>query len=216
MDFKVFRRLTDRPTVVAVVAFVPPAVQHAHIEDAVHPGFLPAGTAGLQRRARVVEPYVDTLSEEMRRVHLVVFDKRDVAGETIVRGKRIDLMDEMFSMLVRRMCLSSEHHLHWPPLIQHARLDAIQVVENQGRPFIAGKAACESDRERFWIEQRAHGNDLAWINAILRPSLTSAFASESQKFSFQLQMYIPDLFVWNVHNAIPERNVVVTIHPFRA
>src|SRR5262249_31527232 len=63
---------------------------------------------------------------------------------------------------------------------------------------------------------RAHGNDLARINAILRPSLTSAFASESQKFSFQLQMYIPDLFVWNIHNAIPERNVVVTIHPFRA
>src|SRR5215510_8028395 len=125
-------------------------------------------------------------------------------------------MDEMFSMFVRRMRLSSEHHLHWPPLIQHHRFDSIQIMENQSRAFIAGKAACESDRERFWIEQRAHRDDLTRINAIVRPSLTGAFASKSQKFSFQLQMYIPDLFVWNIHNAIPERNVVVTIHPFRA
>src|SRR5437899_4219586 len=100
MDLQVLWRVPDRPTVISVVAFVPPAVEHAHVQNAIHRRFLAAGTTSLQRRSWIIQPYVHALREEMCGMHLVVFDEGDMASHTVVGRQRINLMDEMFSVLV--------------------------------------------------------------------------------------------------------------------
>ena len=54
VNIQIFRWVADGPTIISVVAFVPPAVKHADVQDAIHRSLLPARTAGLQRRTRIV------------------------------------------------------------------------------------------------------------------------------------------------------------------
>src|SRR5579883_2069407 len=216
MHLKIFRWITDRPSIVSVVAFVPPAVEDAHIEDTVHRGFLSAPSAGFQRRSWIVQPYVDSLREEMRGVHLVVLDERYMPREPVVGGERVDLVNEMFSVFVGRVRLSGKDDLNGAPLIEHHRLDAIQVVEKQGGAFIPSEPACEADGKSFGIEQRSHGDDLPGIDPITRPAVAGAFSCESQELSLEKDVNVPDFFVRNIHDAIPEGNVIVPVDPFRA
>ena len=144
MDLQILRRISDRPAIVSVVAFVPPPVEHAHVQDAVHRGLLAAGAASFQRRPRIVEPNIDSLREEMRRMHLIIFDEGDMAGHTVVGSERIDLVDKMLAVLVSRMSFSGEDDLHGPPLIQHHRFDAgrfylLEVTKRRDR-FSDGNA----------------------------------------------------------------------------
>src|SRR6185369_2103761 len=129
MNFEVLRRITDGPTIVAVIAFVPPAIQDADIQRAIHACFLAARSASLEWRSRIVHPNIDALSKEMRGMNLIVLDERNVSGHAVVGGQRIDLMDEMLSMFVRWMRFSCEDNLDRFPLIQHHRLDPIQIME---------------------------------------------------------------------------------------
>src|SRR5262249_37936959 len=124
----------------------PPAIQHAHIQSAVHAGLLPACAAGFQRRPRIVEPHINALGKEVCRVHLVVFDKSDMAGETIVGGEGIDLVDEMLSLRLSRLCLSRKHYLQGTPLVEHHRLNAIQIMEYQRSTLVTGEPTGKSDR----------------------------------------------------------------------
>src|SRR5215471_15943496 len=129
MDFKILWRFADSPSVISVISLVPPAIQHTHIQDTVHGSFLPAGAACFEWRPWIVQPHINALREEVRRMHLVVLDKRDVAGHTVVRSQRIDLMDEMFAVLVGGMRFSSKYNLNGTPLIEHHILDAIQIMK---------------------------------------------------------------------------------------
>src|SRR5688500_2899176 len=82
--FKILRRITDSPPIVAVVAFIPPAVEYADIDHSIHSGFLAAGATCFQWSARVVEPYIDALRKEMRRVQFIVLDESDVTSQSVL------------------------------------------------------------------------------------------------------------------------------------
>src|SRR5262249_8202403 len=103
VHFEIFGWIPDRPAVVAVVSLVPPAVQDTDIENTIHRSLLAAGATSLKRRTRIVEPHIDALSKEMRGVHFVIFAERDMACHTVIGGKRIDLVNQMFAVLIRRM-----------------------------------------------------------------------------------------------------------------
>src|SRR5262245_53754657 len=103
LSLETFGHIADRPSVVSVETFVPPAVEHTDVEDAVHAGLLAARAACLQRRSRIVQPGINTLSKEVCRMNVVVFDKRDVTCESIVGSDRIDFMDKVLAVVVCRM-----------------------------------------------------------------------------------------------------------------
>ena len=166
MNFEIFRWIADRPAVISVVSLIPPAVQDADVQYAVHRRFLPACATRFQGRPGVVQPDVDTLCKEVRRMHFIVFDECNVTRQTVVRCKRIDLMDQVFSMFVRWMCFSGENDLNRPPLIEHHRFDAVQIVEHQRGSLVTGKSACKSDGKGIRIQQRSHGNDLPRIDPV--------------------------------------------------
>ena len=81
LDFR-----ADRPAVVAVVAFAPPAIEHAQIQPAVRRQFHSARAAGFQRTQRIVQPKIDALNQAARNVGIVIFDEDDAVFETGFRG----------------------------------------------------------------------------------------------------------------------------------
>src|SRR4051812_33122165 len=99
-------------------------------------------------------------------MHLVIFNKSHMACQAMVGGERINLMDEMFAVFVRRMCLSSEQELNRLPTIQHEVLYPVQVVKNQSCAFVPGKATRKTDGQSIRIEQSSHGNNLARLDSI--------------------------------------------------
>src|ERR1041385_890867 len=119
----------------------------------------------------------------------------------------------MFTVLIRRMRFSRENNLHRPPLIKQHRLDPIQVVENQSRSLVTGKAARESYRQSIRIKQRSHGDHLTRIDPVYRPPLPRFLTSKGQELPFEEQVNVPDLLVGNIHDPIPERNIIVAINP---
>ncbi len=77
---------TDGPAIVAVVAFAPPAIEHAQVKSAVWRQFHSAGAAGFQRAQRIVQPKIDALHEPARDVGVVVFHENDRDFRTRLRG----------------------------------------------------------------------------------------------------------------------------------
>src|SRR5678815_2683807 len=94
MHIQGLRSFADCPTVVSVMALKPPPVENADIQDAIHSRFLPARSARFQRRPGIIQPNIRTLREEVCSVNVVVLDKRDMAGESVVCRDRVDLVNE--------------------------------------------------------------------------------------------------------------------------
>ena len=69
------RRGLDRPAVVAVVAFGPPAVEHREVDHAVDARLHSRGARRLQRVDRVVEPHVDAGDEPAREPQVVALEE---------------------------------------------------------------------------------------------------------------------------------------------
>ena len=76
----------DGPAVGAVVALVPPAVEHGAVDDPVHGGLHAARARCLERPARVVQPHVDALDEVARRRGCRSPRGRRRAGRTSASG----------------------------------------------------------------------------------------------------------------------------------
>ena len=74
------------PAVVAVVAFAPPAIEHAQINPAIRCAFHSARAARFQRTQRMVQPKIDSLHEPARDVAVVVLDETRPDSRIRLRG----------------------------------------------------------------------------------------------------------------------------------
>ena len=101
----------DRPAVVLLVALVPPAVEHADVEDAVLGGLHAGRPRRLERPARVVEPDVDALHEEARDAHVVVLEDEHAAAQLRRARALEDLLDHPLAGPVGRVRLAGEDDL---------------------------------------------------------------------------------------------------------
>src|SRR5262245_14736030 len=122
----------------------------------------------------------------------------------------------MLSVLICRMGLSGKYDLDRFPAIKHQRSNTDKILKDQRCAFVAGKPAREADRQRIRIEEGSHGDHLLGIHVIFRPSRAGTLANEGEHLSLQELMNFPHLFVGNVHDSIPEWNVVVALHPLFA
>ena len=149
----------DHPAVVAGEALGPPAVADAQVRHAVHRRLHAARAARLERLARIVQPHVAALHQEVRDVQVVVVDERDASAELRIERALVDALQVVLADVVGRMRLAGEDDLHRAGRrVQDAR-EPIRVVEDQLGPLVAGEAAREADRQRVRIEQRAGGDD---------------------------------------------------------
>src|SRR5207247_11228643 len=98
-------------------------------------------------RTRIVQPYVDALREEMRRMHFVIFNESDMAGHSVVSGQGIDLVDKVLPVFIGWVSFPGENDLHGTPLIEHHRSDAIQVMKNKSEERRVGKVGRKEDRD---------------------------------------------------------------------
>src|SRR6185436_11954777 len=99
----------------SVIAFLPPAIKHAQIGDAVERSFLAAGAARLHRWPRGIEPYVDSLHQILRHVHVVVFKKRDSPAKPLIPAEVVNLSDELLTRFISGMGLAGKHDLYRSP-----------------------------------------------------------------------------------------------------
>ena len=148
----------------------------------------------------------------MRRMHFVIFDECHMAGEAVVDGKTVYLMDQMLSVLIGRVSFSSKDDLHGPPLIQHQSFDAARSWNSsEARLYPVNRRAnpIVMRQDRAVFPSRSLDAD----PRIDRPTIARAFSRKGEELSFQQHVNIPDFFVWYVGDAIPERNIVVPVHP---
>src|SRR5262245_20365328 len=86
-------------------------------------------------------------------------------------------------------------------------------MEDQRSAFITREPSRKTNGERVRIEQSSHRDDLARVYSIFGPSGSGTFAGKREKFTLQEQMYVPEFFVRDIHDTIPERNVIVLVDP---
>src|SRR2546425_605180 len=83
--------------------FSPPPSADTHMRDAVDRGFHSAGAARLERLARVVQPHVAALGEEMSDMEIVVVHERDAPAEQRIECAFVDPLQMVLSDVVGRM-----------------------------------------------------------------------------------------------------------------
>ena len=96
---------------VAVEPLGPPAVADAQVRHAVDRGLHAARAAGFERLARLVQPHVAALHEEMRDVQVVVVDERHASAEHRLERATVDLLQMVLADVVGRMRLAGEDDL---------------------------------------------------------------------------------------------------------
>ena len=142
----------DRPPVVAVVPFDPPAVEDRQVQPAVAANLHPAGAAGFERAARVVQPHVHALHQIPRDVHVVVFDEHDPLAELRLARLLDDALDQFLAAAVLRVRLAREDDLDRPVLAVEDRDQALEVAEHEVAALVRGEPAGEADGERVRVE----------------------------------------------------------------
>ena len=105
----------DRPAVRAVVALLPPTVQHTEVRHAVESRLLAAGSTGFHGGARRVEPHVYSLDEIFGGVHVVVLQEGEAAAQSMVLAEAIDLVNEQPTRLIGRVRFAGKHDLERSP-----------------------------------------------------------------------------------------------------
>ena len=69
--------VADGETVLAVVRFIPPAVQNRKRKTPVENRFLPAGAAGFEGPSGIVQPHIHALYQMAGDVVIVILDEND-------------------------------------------------------------------------------------------------------------------------------------------
>ena len=99
----VFHILPDGPTVLAVVPFAPPSVQHGKVQGAVDGGFLAGGSRGFERPQRRVQPDVHALDEVAGQVDVVILQEHQPPAGIVTFREPVHLLEQPLGRLIGRM-----------------------------------------------------------------------------------------------------------------
>ena len=183
----------DGPAVVAGPALVPPAVEHADVDDAVR-GRLHAGRAGrLERPARVVEPHVDALDEEPGDPDVVVLEDEHATPELGAARPAEDVLDDALAGPVRGVRLAGEDDLHRPLLVPQEPREPVEVGEQQGRPLVGREPTREADGQDRRVEHRLELLERRRRLAVARELAAQPAAGEDRELQLLALVGLPQL-----------------------
>ena len=141
-----------------------------------------ARAAGFERLARVVEPHVAALHEQVRDVQVVVVDEGDAAAEHRVEGAPEHALQVVLGRVVGRMRLAGEDDLHRRGRRAFSMPgQPLGVVEDQLGALVGGEAARVADGERVGVEHRAVGENPRRGDPFHRPALPRAVPDRSRR-----------------------------------
>ena len=155
------------------------------MRDAVERRLHAARAARLERLARVVQPDVAALHEEMRDVQVVVVDERDAAAEQRIERASVDALQMMLADVVGRVRLAGEDDLHRPARGVEDPREPFGVVEHELRPLVAGEAAREADRQRSGSSSVPAATTRGDADVLFGPALARALADEREQVAPQ-------------------------------
>ena len=173
------------------------------VRHAVDRRFHPAGAARLERLARVVQPHVAALHEEVRDVQIVVVDEGDASAEQRIERALVDALQMVLADIVGRMRLAGEDDLDRPAGRVEDPRQPLRIVKHEFRPLVAGEAPREADRQRVGFEQRAGGDDARNADVLFHPALPRAIAHEGEEVAAQRLPHRPQLLVRNRQHRRP-------------
>ncbi len=85
-------------------------------------------------------------------------------------------LDESLTRLIRRMRLAGNDELHGTLSIRQQAQQPLRVLQQQVRPLVGCKAACESDRQRIRVEHVFRAFDLGRGSAVSHQIARQALA----------------------------------------
>src|SRR6266478_4107875 len=194
----------NRPAVVAVVSFTPPAIEHAEIDPAIWRRFHSAGPACFQRTKRMVQPKIDTLHETARDVAVVIFQKHDAILETGFTTEFINLLDERFACVVTRMRFARENELNGSRRVVKQSFQPFLVAKQKDATFISRETARKADGQNFRIKNSIDLADALerFAHALATPSLPFAYKLNETQLKFLVRL--PELCIRNIDDAAPK------------
>ena len=194
----------DGPAVVAGVALVPPAVEHADVRDAVLGGLHAGRTGRLERAAWVVEPRVDTLDEVAPDAHVVVLEDEHAAAQLRRARALEDLLDDALAGPVGRVGLAREDDLQRPLGIPQHPGQAIHVGEQQRRSLVGREPAGEADGHDLRIEGALDLAQDAGRLAVAGELAAQPAVDEQGQLALLAQVRLPQLGPRDALEPIPE------------
>ena len=210
-----YRLHRQRPTGALLVPLDPPAVEHRKLQHAVHHTLFARRARGFERPGRGVEPHVHALHQATRQLHVVILQEDDLAGELRHGCDFDDPLDEILSRLIVGMRLARKDKLHGTLLVVDDGRQAIQIGEEQQRPFVSGETARKTDLQHIGLDALEHLHDLMGrIHAHL-PGIAVAAADQANELLFEHHALLPKVFVRDVVHLLPLRNTIfVPLEPF--
>src|SRR6266513_705483 len=194
----------NRPAVVAVVSFTPPAIEHAEIDPAIWRRFHSARPARLQRTKRMVQPKVDTLHETACYVAIVIFQKHDAIFKASVAAQFINLLDKRFACLVTRMRFACENELHGSRRVVEQSFEPFFVAEQEGTAFVGRETARKANGQNFRVKNAIDLADALerFAHALAPSSLPFAYKLNETELKFLVRL--PELCIRNIDDAAPK------------
>src|ERR1051325_5523102 len=124
-------------------------------------GLLRAGPGGFQRAARFVQPDVAAGDHLPGDMDIVIFNEDQMAFQLAVFAEMNDMLNVAFAVVISRMGLASKYELDRTLRVVHQLHDVFELLEDEGRALIGGKAARETNGERVGVQQMIEGNEVA-------------------------------------------------------
>src|SRR5437762_13929255 len=107
--------------------------------------FLSTGAGSFQGPARIVQPYVAAGHHLARDVHVIIFDKHDIALELAKFAQVNDMLDELFPLIIARVGFAGVNELDRPLTVVDEPDDLFVFLENDRRAFVSCEATRTTD-----------------------------------------------------------------------
>ncbi len=142
----------QHPSGIFLIAFDPPAVEHAEVEHAVHHGLLSGGTGSLQRTRGGIHPHVDTLHHATGNLHIVILQEDDLTYE-LGHGSHLHYaFDQILPRFVVGVRLTGEYKLHGTFRVVDYGRETFEIGEQQIGALVGGEPAGETYGQCLGIE----------------------------------------------------------------
>src|SRR5271157_1381100 len=209
----IFAFLANRPAVFTVVALSPPAIQDTAIRLSIQRCFLAAGTTGLVRANRIVQPEICTGNQVASHIYVVVFQEDNFSPECIAAREAVNLLDQRFAWPVSRMGFACKDDLRRTFRIVQDTSQAFGIAEDERGSLICSKAPRKTNDQGIRTE---HVLELGHLDRSLAQAQVMAYqiaACIADQGLFPLRVNLPQFLVRNLCERIPQVGFIHMLFP---